>query len=77
MSARTASAAAATSVARQQTLDFDDSSSAMSALNYGSSSDAGPQTPETAMAPMIGGTARSLFFDGLIRFNPLTNLFFR
>ena len=43
---------------RPHTVDFDDSSSAMSGLNYGSSSDAGPQTPETAMAPVIGATAR-------------------
>ena len=58
MSTRTTSAAASGKVSRQQTVDFDDSSSAMSALNYGSSSDAGPQTPETAMAPMIGAAAR-------------------
>ena len=71
MSARAAVSATA-NVARQQTVDFDDSSSAMSGLNYGSSSDAGPQTPETATAPpMIGGaaaaTARSHYYqDGRI-----------
>ena len=38
---------------QQTSVEFDDSSSAMSALNYGSSSDAGPLTPETVAAPMV------------------------